>query len=172
MKSKLQRMMGLVGTILIAVLFVNAQKSPERPENEVKFLGLKQIYGSCDTMNFEIQNAGARSLYFTVYAEDEKEGAWNDVENSFDLKNPQTLYHKVVIRNPKMLEHGESIKISYDRCMKPRFVDGTDKDFRERIVSADKKATSPVMQRIRVEVHILDHGELTNVEKMYSPSFE
>ena len=89
MKSKLQRMMGLVGTILIAVLFVNAQKSPERPENEVKFLGLKQIYGSCDTMNFEIPKCGvARSLYFTVYAEDEKRGAWNDVENSFDLKNP------------------------------------------------------------------------------------
>jgi hypothetical protein len=62
--------------------------------------------------------------------------------------------------------------VKYDRCLSPVFVKETKSTFINSMKKKDKEATSPVLQRIRVDVYILDQGHVKRVQQVWSKTFK
>jgi hypothetical protein len=74
--------------------------------------------------------------------------------------------------NPDMMQTDYSLNVKYDRCLKPNFVKETKSAFATAIKEKDKKSTSPVLQRLRVDVYALDQGRLKRIQQAWSQVFE
>jgi hypothetical protein len=70
-----------------------------------------------------------------------------------------------------MMGTGKRLNVTYDRCLKPSFVKETKATFIRAIKKKDKKAASPVLQRVRVDVYILEQGQLKRGQQAWSQAF-
>jgi hypothetical protein len=108
-----------------------------------------------------------------VYAEQFKSNTWTYVDYTYDLKDPRSLYVKRVIVNPDMMRTGASVDVKYDRCLRPNFVKETKSAFINAIKKRDKEECAPVLQRLRVDVYILDQeGHVKRVQQVWSKTFK
>lgn len=107
-----------------------------------------------------------------VYAEEFKSNEWTYADYPYDLTDPRSLYIKRVMVNAEMMTTGSSLNVKYDRCQKPNFVKESKGAFAHAIKEKDKAATSPVLQRLRVDVYILDQGHLRRIQQARSQVFE
>jgi hypothetical protein len=77
------------------------------------------------------------------------------------------------LRRMRLLEICCSVLyLKYDRCLKPGFVKETKNAFTDAIKKKDNEATSPVLQRVRVDVYILDQGHVKRVQQTWSKTVE
>lgn len=173
MNSNARRFFGVssfVVALLSVLAFGAASQDPQTAFVEVQ--GLKQTYGSCEIVHVSVENISAAEIYTEVYAEDSKSDSWKDVDYTYDLRDPNSLYIKRVLQNPEMLKPGNSFNLDYDRCAKPRFVKQSKSFFAAAIKKKDATASAKVLQRIRVEVYVLDRGHVQLKSREWSRSFE
>src|SRR6267142_1011326 len=78
-----------------SVMYTKAQDSI--PERLVAIDGLKSAYASCALVSFSVKNTSQQELYVEVYAEIFESGSWNDVDYSYDIKDPKSRYIKRII---------------------------------------------------------------------------
>ena len=142
----------------LPVQSASAQGDPGRPEVEIE--GLNHEYSSCAVVHFSVRNTSQHPIYVEVYAEELKSDGWTYADYPYDLRDPRSLYEKRVMVNPDMTEPGTRVGITYDRCLRPRFVKQTNKAFVGAIEKKDRKAPMPVQQRLRVDVYVLDKGQI------------
>jgi hypothetical protein len=152
------------------MLSTKAQESSQQPSVEIE--GMKDEYASCALVQFSVRNTSQQELYFEVYAEQFKSNAWTYVDYTYDLRDPGSLYVKRVMVNPDMTRTGASVKVKYDRCLRPTFVKETKSAFINAIKKKDAEAASPILQRVRVDVYILDQGHVKRVQQVWSKSFK
>jgi len=154
---------------------VSGVSSPEAQENSpqsrVVIEGLNHEYSSCALVQFSVRNLSQPEVYVEVYAEEFKSNAWSDVDYPYDLRDPRSLYIKRVMLNPEMMRTGVSVDVKYDRCLRPNFVKQTNGAFADAIKQKDKQVGSPVLQRVRVDVYILDQGHLKRMRQYWSQPF-
>ena len=146
-----------------------AQENSEK--NDVEIEGLNKEYPSCALVQFSVRHTSQLEVYVEVYAEDFKSNMWTYADFPYDLLDPGSLYRKRVIVNPDMMPTGKRVSVTYDRCLKPRFVKETNGSFVNAIKKKDKKAASPVLQRVRVDVYILEEGQFKRVQQVNSQAF-
>jgi hypothetical protein len=138
----------------------------------IEIEGLDHEYPSCALVQFSVRNTSQREVYVEVYGEEFKANAWTDVDFPYDLRDPRSLYVKRVIVNPNMMRTGASVDVNYDRCLRPSFVKETKSAFINAIKKKDKEAASPVLQRLRVDVYMLDQGHVKRVQQVWSKTFK
>ncbi len=147
-----------------------AQENLRQPSVEIA--GLNHEYVSCALVHFSVRNTSQQEVYVEVYAEQFKANAWTYVDYTYDLTDPRSLYVKRVIVNPRMLRTGASVDVKYDRCLRPNFVKETKSAFTSAIKKRDKEARSPVLQRLRVDIYVLDQGHVKKVQQVWSETFK
>jgi hypothetical protein len=166
------RLLGLLAVLWLpvsGVLSTEAQENSPQPPVEIE--GLSHEYLSCALVQFSIRNISQLEVYLEVYAEEFKSNAWTDVDYSYDLRDPRSRYIKRVMLNPDMTQTGATVNVKYDRCLRPDFVKQTDGAYVNAIKQKDKKAGSPVLQRLRVDVYVLDQGHIKRVTQYWSQPF-
>ena len=129
-------------------------------------------YPSCTFVKFLVRNASQQQIYIEIYAEKLESGSWRDADYPYDLKDPRSLYAKRVLKNPDMLKPEASLPVTYDRCLQPTFVKQDKNEFRNTIIEKDEKANQANQERIRIEIHLLEQGQLTPAKKMWSKPFK
>jgi hypothetical protein len=127
----------------------------------VKIVGLKLEYLSCEPVEFKIVNTTRGQIYVTAYAERFINGSWVEETYPYAINDLNSLNSKIVKAN--RLKVDESLPILYKRCLRPTFVQEDDKEFSRSIANGDIKASGDVMQRIRVEIRVDDHGRKLKV---------
>jgi len=147
-----------------------SQENFQQPDVEIE--GLHHEYPSCGLVEFSVRNTSSQKVHVEAYAEEFKSNEWTYVDYTYDLTDPRSLYIKRVMVNPDMMQTGSSLNVKYDRCLKPSFIKETKGAFTHAIKERDKKATSPVLQRLRVDVYILDQGHLKRIQHARSQVFE
>jgi hypothetical protein len=134
------------------------QGDPGHPEVDIE--GLDHEYASCAVVHFSVKNASQHPIYLEVYAEELKSDGWTYVDHPYDLRDPKSLYVKRVLANPDMMGPGTRVEVTYDRCLKPRFVKGTRDAFVGAIKKKDQEPHAPTQQRFRVDVYALEQGHV------------
>jgi hypothetical protein len=140
----------------------------------VQINGVKSEYASCALVSFSVKNTSEEDIYFEVYAEKFESDAWKDVDFTYDLRDPKSRYIKRVLSHPDPLKAGGTQQLDWDRCLRPRFVKETDEGYRRAISGKDAKSKSPILERLRVDVYLLDNGHLTSSipdRRAYSKAF-
>jgi hypothetical protein len=138
----------------------------------VEIDGLEPTYTSCALAKFSVKNTSGQELYLEVYAEKFESGSWNDVDYTYDIKDPKSRYIKRIIINPDMLKPGASLPLTYDRCLRPTYLKESDKQYRKVIIEKDSESSTPVLERFRVQVYVLDQGHVKSVQKVFSEPFK
>jgi hypothetical protein len=146
------------------------QENVQQPDVEIE--GLSHEYRSCALVQFSVRNTSQQEVYVEVYAEKFESGSWDDEDYPYDIKDPKSRYIKRIITNPDMLKPEASLTLTYDRCLKPSFVGETKSAFINAIKKKDKEGASPVLQRVRVDVYILDQGHVKRVQQILSKTFK
>jgi len=162
----------LVGIHLLAVGVIPTKAQDSSSARMVEIDGLKPTYTSCAFVSFAVKNISQQEVYIEVYAERFRSGSWDYEDYPYDIKDPRSLYIKRIIINPDMLKPGASRSLTWDRCLRPTYVKESDKQFRKATIEKDSKADSPVLQRFRVEVYILDQGHVKRVQNVFSEPFK
>jgi hypothetical protein len=137
----------------------------------IKIEGLKPTYAACEHADFSIRNISKQELYVEVYVEKFDSSSWGDDMYPYAINDPPSLYSKMVKAN--RIKEGAVLLLSYDRCLKPRFVKEDEALFKQRIAEADRTAEdagTPIAQRIRIEVRFRDPK--AKVEKIWSAPFK
>jgi hypothetical protein len=70
-----------------------------------------------------------------------------------------------------MTEPGESLKLKYDRCLKPRFIGGVKSSYGAAIEAKHRISTAQVLERLRIDVYLLEHGHVERKQQVLSKSF-
>ena len=151
------------------ILTTEAQENAPQPRVEIE--GLNREYPSCALVQFSVRNLSQPEVYVEVYAEEFKSNAWTDIDYPYDLRYPRSRSIKRAMRSPEMTPTGASVNVKYDRCVRPNFVKQLNSTFADAIKQKDKEAYSPVLQRVRVDVYILDQGHLKRVQQYWSQPF-
>ena len=137
--------------------------------NSIEITGLKSKYPSCESVEFTIQKNSKTDIHITVYVENKVSGSWID-GSSYAINDPASLYSKTV--RIDSIKSSKASTLSYDRCLRPTFVNEDDKAFRRRIGEEDKYAEHqgmPTTQRVRLELH--EDGKSKISQKLYSQPF-
>jgi hypothetical protein len=161
----------LLATPLFLASASSSKAQENSEQNDVEIEGLNKEYPSCALVQFSVRNTSQLKVYVEVYAEEFKSSAWTYADFPYDLLDPGSLYRKPVIVNPDMMRTGRRVNVTYDRCLKPRFVKETNGAFVNAIKKKDKEAASPVLQRVRVDVYILEQGHVKRVQQVKSQAF-
>jgi hypothetical protein len=154
----IRNLFGSAGIYFVALVLAPSLLPRQTRETEVQtqlqVQGLKSEYPSCALVDFSVRNTSKRDVYVDVYVERLASGSWNDEAYPYAINDPGSLYSKMVKLN--LIKSGESLSLSYNRCLKPKFVKENERGFRSLIEGADSKAQAlgaPTSQRIRIEVH-------------------
>jgi hypothetical protein len=156
--------------VVLASSFVSTQARESAPPTPLQIQGLKPEYSSCSQVDFAIRNTSKQDVYVDVYVERFASGSWNDESYPYAINDPASLYSKMV--KVDLVKPGEALSLSYNRCLKPKFVKEDEKVFRNAIEEVDAKAEktgSPTSQRIRVEVH--NEARVKVSQKVWSQPF-
>jgi hypothetical protein len=153
----------------LGIVSTKAQEDLQQPSVEIE--GLNDEYPSCAIVQFSVRNISQRDVYWEAYAEEFKSNAWTYVDYTYDLRDPRSLYVKRVIINPDMTRTGANVGLKYDRCLKPTFVKEAKSAFIAAIEKRDREAASPVLQRVRIDVYVLDQGHIKRVQQVWSKTF-
>ena len=141
----------------------------ENPQTRfVEFDGLKPSYASCARVNFSIRNVFKGDVYVEAFVENFRSGSWADDTFPYAINDPASLYRKTV--RADAIKPAALLNLSYNRCLKPRFVKEDDKTFKRKIAETDVKVAGGTLQRIRVEVRIT--GQENPVQKTWSEPFK
>src|SRR6266404_335349 len=160
----------LFGVLACGPNFVPRESQESAPPSLVEIEGLKSEYSSCARVNLAIRNVSKQGVYVDVYVERFASGSWNDDTYPYAINDPASLYSKVV--KIDLIKGGGTLSLSYDRCLKPRFVKEDEKTFKRAIEDGDERAGktgAPTLQRIRVEVH--DEARTKVSQRVWSQSF-
>jgi hypothetical protein len=158
MKGLIRAICQLTAVLLLGFGLVSTDGQEALQQSDVVFEGLNAEYGSCDPLRFTVRNISQTKIYVEVYAEESKSGEWGDADFPFDLTDPRSLYIKRVGLGPNTMGPGTATSATYDRCLKPNFVKGTDKAYSQSIKKRDAGNTSSVLQRLRADVYYFDGG--------------
>jgi hypothetical protein len=162
-------LIALSSLVMQGAMLPSGQQSPSA--HLVELNGLKNAYVSCAPVRFSVKNISNKELYIEVYAENLESNSWTDADYPYDIKDPESLYMKRILINPDMMKPGTSIELTYDRCLKPRFVKETKKAFSNAIIEKDAKSGFSILQRLRADVYVLENGHVKPVQKLTSDSF-
>lgn len=138
----------------------------------VEIDGIKSAYTSCTYVSFSVKNISQQEVYVEVYAEQFESGSWDYENSAYDLKDPKSLYVKRVLINPDMLKPGTALPITYNRCLRPTFIKGSDRQYRKAIIEKDTQSATPAPHRFRVRVYVLDQGHVKFVQDVFSETFK
>lgn len=172
MRSSFPCAISLLLASQILALGLSSKSQENLQQSSVGIAGLRHEYPSCGLVEFSVRNTSPQKVHVEVYGEEFKSNEWTYVDYPYDLTDPRSLYIKRVMVDPDMMETGSSLSVKYDRCLKPSFVKETKGAFAHAIKEKDKKATSPVLQRLRVDVYILDQRHLKKIQQVTSQVFE
>jgi hypothetical protein len=161
--------LGAAASLLPNLLWSKLQENSAA--NLVAVQGLKPTYSSCTLVPFSVRNSSQEEVYVEVYVEEFKSNKWDVADYPYDLKDPRSLYIKRVIVNPDMMKPGSSLDLTYDRCLKPKFIHETNNSFITAIKTKDKNATTRILQRLRVDVYLLEEGHIKREQQVWSESF-
>ena len=159
--------------MLIALLAFGActfsQPKPKAVPELITVEGLKETYASCQLVDFAVHNRSNEGIYVEVYAEEYDSGSW--VEFGYAINDPTKRYSKMVVATH--MEKGGILRLSFDRCFKPRFVkesrDVLERRLRQRDERAEK-AGAPTQERIRVDARFGSPG--ARVRRFWSKTFK
>ena len=143
----------MLPAVLLASPVALLQGPQDARTNSIEITGLKSKYPSCESVEFTIQKNSKTDIHITVYVENKVSGSWID-GSSYAINDPASLYSKIV--RIDSIKSSKASTLSYDRCLRPTFVNEDDKAFRRRIGEKDKDAEhqgKPTAQRIRLELH-------------------
>jgi hypothetical protein len=167
----------VAGTLVLLLDSGVPAQSQESPRVLVTIEGLASAYPSCSIVTFSVRNVSRQDLYLEVYPEDLEAGAWADVGCAYDLHDPRSRSIKRLLMNPTMMRPGMSTTVRYDRCsdyewcVKPKYSKQDTRASRQGLRQTDANATSPVMQRIRVQVHARDGNSVRRIGIVRSDPF-
>jgi len=167
-----RRLQSWAASLFLVPLALSGKAQENTKQLEVVIDGLSSKYSSCALVQFSVRNISQKEIYVEVYGEELKTNVWEYVDYPYNLRDPGSLYVKRVIVNPDMTQMGASVDVKYDRCLKPSFVKGTKSAFTNAIKKKDKEAASPILQRFRVDVYILEQGNVKRTQQVWSDSFE
>ena len=176
MNSHRIRIKAIVGLILFSTINGISLEGQDKGRL-INIIGLKPAYGSCSVVTFSVRNISRNPIYVEIYPENSEGVSWKDVPCQYDIADPRSERVKRIIKNPKMTEPGTSLNILYDRCgayercQRARFGKTDKRANRLSIIKSDEKATSPVLQRFRVEVHMADRNSFKLSAILLSSSF-
>jgi len=139
------------------------------PKGSLEIEGLKPEYSTCERVEVVVRNASKSNKYVVVYAEKRTRDSWID-DTTYALNDPESLYSKIV--RASLVKPGKTALFSFDRCLRPRFVNTGDQAFRSRIAEEDRQAEEAgggTSQRIRVEIH--DKGQSRVSQTVWSRPF-
>jgi len=147
--------------------------SPSRTSTSslIEVEGLKTSYTPCSLIKFSVHNVSSEDLFLEAYVERFDSNSWNEEKYPYAINDPGSLYRKAV--RADRIKPRASMDLSYDRCLKPKFVKGNRESYKRRIEETDKAADdagTPTIQRIRIEVRFRDSE--AKVEKEWSEPFK
>ena len=120
---------------------------------------LANTYASCSIVKFVVRNVSSQSVYVSSYAENGEAGEWTPVPCQYDLIEPRSRTAKLGLSQRNLIRAGASMTIAYDRCADHAYCmipkTGThDRPLAGALLEReDARATSPVIQRIRIDAY-------------------
>lgn len=151
--------LSLAGLLLLTAASTADDTRQVRQTAVVTTDGLNSSYGSCSIVRFSVRNVSSRSVYVNVYVENREAGTWMQVACNYDLNDPRSRTAKLSLSKRNLIRAGASKAIAYDRCtdyaycMRPKYGTYDAPLARAALQHEDARATTPVMQRIRVDAY-------------------
>jgi hypothetical protein len=155
----------LCGSLVFTAPSTERIARPLSQPSVIAIEGLDTTYTSCSIVKFVVRNVSSRSVYVNIYAENGEAGAWTHVPCQYDLNDPRSRTAKLGLSRRNLIRAGAAKAIAYDRCrdhahcMVPKLGRYDGPLSGALLQQEDTRATSPVIQRIRVDAYWRERAE-------------